>query len=176
MWRALGLPLYVPVLIFGAGAVKAVIEGGVAGPALAVSPPDYQMGDSYRILYVHVPSAILAQSVFIAMALSSAVFLVWKIKVADMAASVMAPFGAAMTFLGLFSGSLWGVPTWGTWDARLTSMLIQLFLYIGVIALRGAMAGYQDARSGQALRKVIAVAQQRLAATRETTGSASTPR
>ena len=128
--------------------------------SLAISPPDYQMGDSYRIIYVHVPAAILAQSVFVAMALASAVFLVWKIKVADMAASVMAPFGAAMTFLGLFSGSLWGVPTWGTWwtwDARLTSMLIQFFLYIGVIALRGAFGRSDQGAKAVAVLTLVGV-------------------
>lgn len=124
---------------FWAAALILLTIGSVWG--LAFAPPDYQQGNSFRIIYVHVPAAILAQSCFIALAASGLVFLVWKIKVADMAAAVIAPFGAAMTFVALFSGSVWGVPTWGTWwvwDARLTSMLIQLFLYLGVIALRGA--------------------------------------
>lgn len=128
--------------------------------ALGYSPRDYQMGDSYRIIYVHVPSAILAQSIFIAMAVASAILLVWKIKVADMAARVMAPFGAAMTFLALFSGSLWGVPTWGTWwtwDARLTSMLIQLFLYLGVIALRGAFGNADQGAKAVAVLTLVGV-------------------
>lgn len=124
---------------FWAAALLLLIIGSVWG--LAFAPADYQQGNSFRIIYVHVPAAILAQSCFIALAAAGLVFLVWKIKVADMAAAVIAPFGASMTFVALFSGSVWGIPTWGTWwvwDARLTSMLIQLFLYLGVIALRGA--------------------------------------
>nr|WP_297461568.1 heme ABC transporter permease [uncultured Halomonas sp.] len=124
---------------FWAAALVLLTIGSIWG--LAFAPPDYQQGNSFRIIYVHVPAAILAQSCFVALAVAGLVFLVWKIKVADMAAVVIAPFGASMTFVALFSGSVWGVPTWGTWwvwDARLTSMLIQLFLYLGVIALRGA--------------------------------------
>lgn len=121
------------------GAVLLLAVGSVWG--LAVAPPDYQQHDSARIMYVHVPSAILAQSCFMMMALCSGIFLIWKIKLADMVAAVVAPFGAWMTAAALFSGALWGIPTWGTWwvwDARLTSMLVLLFLYLGVIALRGA--------------------------------------
>lgn len=122
-------------------AVFLLLIGTVWG--LVFAPADYQQGNSFRIIYVHVPAAFLAQSVFVAMAISGLVFMVWKIKIADMAAAAMAPFGAAMTFVALFSGAVWGVPTWGTWwiwDARLTSMLILLFLYVGVMALRGAFA------------------------------------
>ncbi|MGO2242774.1 MAG: heme ABC transporter permease [Halomonas sp.] len=124
---------------FWAAAVLLLVVGSLWG--LAFAPADYQQGNSFRIIYVHVPAAFLAQSIFIAMAVSGLVFMVWKIKVADMAATVMAPFGAVMTFVALFSGAVWGVPTWGTWwmwDARLTSMLILLFLYLGIIALRRA--------------------------------------
>lgn len=108
---------------------------------LVFAPADYQQGNSFRIIYVHVPAAFLAQSIFVSMAAAALVFMVWRIKIADMAATVMAPFGAVMTFIALFSGAVWGVPTWGTWwmwDARLTSMLILLFLFLGVMALRGA--------------------------------------
>ncbi|MBB3141995.1 heme ABC transporter permease [Halomonas organivorans] len=122
-------------------AAALILIGGTWG--LAFSPADYQQGDSFRIIYVHVPAAFLAQSIFVAMAAAGFVFMVWKIKLADMAAAMMAPLGAGMTFVALFSGAVWGVPTWGTWwqwDARLTSMLILFFLYIGVIALRGAFA------------------------------------
>ncbi|WP_085918141.1 heme ABC transporter permease [Halomonas sp. CSM-2] len=122
-------------------AAALLLVGSVWG--LVFAPADYQQGNSFRIIYVHVPAAFLAQSVFVAMAVSGLVFMVWKIKIADMAATAMAPLGAAMTFVALFSGAVWGVPTWGTWwiwDARLTSMLILLFLYIGVIALRGAFS------------------------------------
>lgn len=94
------------------------------------------------------------------MAVASVVFLVWKIKIADMAAWVMAPFGAAMTFLGLFSGALWGIPTWGTWwtwDARLTSMLIQLFIYIGVISLRSAFSSTEQGAKAVAVLTLVGV-------------------
>lgn len=140
---------------FWGAAVVLLLVGSVWG--LAFAPADYQQGNSFRIIYVHVPAAILAQSCFVALAVAGVVFLVWKIKVADMAAAVIAPFGAAMTFVALFSGAVWGVPTWGTWwvwDARLTSMLIQLFLYFGVIALRGAFASRD---SGSRAASVLAL-------------------
>lgn len=124
---------------------------------LLFAPADYQQGNSFRIIYVHVPAAFLAQSIFISMAVAGLVFMVWKIKVADMAATVMAPLGASMAFVSLFSGAVWGVPTWGTWwmwDARLTSMLILFFLYLGVIALRGA---FSSRDSGSRAASVLAM-------------------
>ncbi|MGC3872787.1 heme ABC transporter permease [Halomonas sp. GXIMD04776] len=136
-------------------AILLLLLGSVWG--LVFAPADYQQGNSFRIIYVHVPAAILAQSCFVTMAVAGVIFLVWKIKIADMAASVIAPFGAAMTFVALFSGAVWGMPTWGTWwvwDARLTSMLIQLFLYLGVIALRGAFASRD---SGSRAASVLAL-------------------
>jgi len=138
------------ILLLGAGTVW----------ALLFAPADYQQGDSFRILYVHVPAAILAQSCFVLMAVAGAIFLVWRIKLADMVATVIAPFGAAMTGVALFSGSVWGVPTWGTWwvwDARLTSMLIQLFLYLGVIALRGAFASRDGGARAASLLTLVGV-------------------
>ncbi|WP_048308391.1 heme ABC transporter permease [Halomonas sp. PR-M31] len=140
---------------FWGSAILLLLIGSVWG--LGFAPSDYQQGNSFRIIYVHVPAAILAQSCFISMAVAGVIFLVWKIKIADMAATVIAPFGAAMTFVALFSGSVWGMPTWGTWwvwDARLTSMLIQLFLYLGVIALRGA---FSSRDSGARAASVLAL-------------------
>ncbi|GHC23963.1 heme ABC transporter permease [Aidingimonas halophila] len=140
---------------FWAAAVLLLLTGSLWG--LLYAPADYQQGDSFRIIYVHVPAALLAQSAFVGLAVAAVIFLVWKIKVADMAASVMAPFGAAMTFVALFSGAVWGVPTWGTWwvwDARLTSMLILLFLFFGIIALRGAFT-HRD--SGSRAASVLAI-------------------
>ncbi len=110
--------------------------------ALAYAPPDYQQGNSFRIMYIHVPSAILAQSCYMLMAISGAVGLIWKIKVADMVAFSCAPIGASIAVMALATGAIWGKPTWGSWwvwDARLTSMLILLFLYMGVMALYAAM-------------------------------------
>lgn len=141
---------------FWAAAALLLIIGSLWG--LVFAPADYQQGHSFRIIYVHVPAAILAQSCFIMLAVSGVVYLVWKIKIADMAASVIAPFGAAMTFIALFSGAVWGVPTWGTWwvwDARLTSMLIQLFLYFGVIALRGAFASRDSGARAAAVLALV---------------------
>jgi len=108
---------------------------------LAFAPQDYQQGNRFRIIYLHVPTAILAQSCYMMMAASALVSLVWKMKMADMFIVAAAPIGAAFTFLALFTGAVWGKPTWGTWwvwDARLTSMLVLLFLYFGVMALRAA--------------------------------------
>lgn len=109
---------------------------------LAFAPKDYQQGDSFRIIYLHVPSAILAQSCYMMMAVSAIVSLVWKMKLADIFISSAASVGAWFTFLALFTGAVWGKPTWGTWwvwDARLTAMLVLLFLYFGVISLQTAI-------------------------------------
>ncbi|HEV7717845.1 MAG TPA: heme ABC transporter permease [Arsenicitalea sp.] len=118
------------------------------------SPPDYQMGDTVRIMYVHVPNAWLSQFVYGIMAVSALGTLVWRHPMADVAAKAAAPLGAVFTALALFTGSLWGRPTWGTfweWDGRMTSTLILLFIYLGIIALWRA---FED--QGRAAR-VIAV-------------------
>ncbi|MBS0351555.1 MAG: heme ABC transporter permease [Proteobacteria bacterium] len=109
---------------------------------LWLAPVDYQQGEVYRIMYIHVPSAIWSLGTYVIMAVSALLFLVWKIKVADLVAKLCAPIGAAFTFLALITGSIWGKPTWGTWwiwDARLTSELILLFIYGGIMALRSAI-------------------------------------
>ncbi len=111
--------------------------------ALIVSPPDYQQGDSVRIMYVHVPAAWMSMAVYSVMALASAAFLVWRHPLADIAARTSAPLGAAFTLITLITGSLWGKPMWGTWwawDARLTSVLVLFFLYVGYIALADSVA------------------------------------
>jgi len=103
-----------------------------------VAPPDYQQGESVRIMYVHVPAAWMALFCYMGMAISAAVGLIWKHPLADLAAKSTAPIGAAFTFLALLTGSLWGKPMWGTfwvWDARLTSMLVLFFLYLGYMSL-----------------------------------------
>jgi heme exporter protein C len=120
--------------------------------ALVTTPPDYQQGESVRIMYIHVPAAWMALSVYLFIAVASGVALVWRHPLAEIAAGAAAPIGAAFTFVCLATGSLWGRPMWGTWwvwDARLTSVLVLFFLYLGYIALvnafdepgRGAKAG-----------------------------------
>ncbi len=109
--------------------------------ALFVAPADYQQGESVRIMYVHVPAAWMAMFVYTNIAIASALSLIWRHPLADLAASASAPIGAAFTFLALVTGSLWGKPMWGTWwvwDARLTSVLILFFLYLGHMAITSA--------------------------------------
>lgn len=109
---------------------------------LFVAPPDYQQGQSYRIIFVHVPSAWMSLFIYTFMAVLGAIYLIWNIKLADVMARSSAVLGAAFTFLALATGSLWGKPMWGAWwvwDARLTSELILLFLYLGFIALQASI-------------------------------------
>ena len=108
---------------------------------LVFAPADYQQGNSFRIIYIHVPSAILAQSCYMMMAIAGGIGLIWKMKIAHVIAKSCAPIGASIAVIALATGAIWGKPTWGTWwvwDARLTSMLVLLFLYWGVIALSSA--------------------------------------
>ena len=110
--------------------------------ALITSPADYQQGDTVRIMYVHVPAAWLATLAWAFIAGASAVAFIWRHNLADRAARAAAPFGLVMTILALVTGAIWGKPTWGTWwvwDARLTSVLVMAFLYIGYIAVWDAM-------------------------------------
>lgn len=106
---------------------------------LYIAPPDYQQGDAFRIIYVHVPSAFLSLMIYTLMALMAAIGWVWRLKLADVIVSQSASLGASFTLLALITGSLWGKPMWGAWwvwDARLTSELILFFLYCGYLALR----------------------------------------
>ena len=108
---------------------------------LVRSPADYQQGDTVRIMYVHVPAAWLAMLVYGLVALASAASLIWRHPLADIAARAASPLGAGFTLIALATGMLWGKPMWGTWwvwDARLTSVLILFFLYLGHIALTHA--------------------------------------
>ena len=123
-----------------AGLAACLIAAGLV-LGLHVAPADYQQGEAYRIIYVHVPAAWMALSVYVVIALCSLASLVWRHPLADLAAKASAPAGACFAFITLLTGSLWGQPMWGTWwvwDARLTSMLILLFLYLGYIALHAA--------------------------------------
>jgi heme exporter protein C len=125
---------------------------------LLLVPPDYQQGNAFRIIYIHVPSAVMSLTAYVVMAISAAIFLIWKIKLADVIAKVSAPLGASFTLLALITGSLWGKPMWGTWwiwDARLTSELILLFLYMAIIALRSAIPEPTQASKASALLAII---------------------
>jgi heme exporter protein C len=105
---------------------------------LFASPPDYQQGETVRIIYIHVPSAWLALFGYVGLGLGGLFYIVWRHPLADIAARAIAPVGAMFAFLTLITGALWGKPMWGAWwvwDARLTSMLILFFFYLGVIAL-----------------------------------------
>ncbi|ELA09514.1 heme exporter protein CcmC [Moraxella macacae 0408225] len=105
---------------------------------LGFAPADYLQGNSYRIIFIHVPAATLAMSIYLALAILGVIYLVWKIKTASLVAQAIAPIGFILCVLSLLTGSIWAKPTWGAywvWDARLTSMLILAFLYAGVMAL-----------------------------------------
>jgi heme exporter protein C len=139
------------VLPWAAGATVVLMIVGLY-LSLFASPSDYQQGDTVRIMYIHVPAAWMSLFVYTNMAISAAVGLVWKHPLADLFTKAAAPIGAGFTALCLITGSLWGEPMWGTWwvwDARLTSVLILFFLYLGYMALvnafddptRGAKAG-----------------------------------
>ena len=124
---------------------------------LVLAPADYQQGDGFRIIYVHVPAAWLSLFAYTFMATAAGIGLVWRMKLAHAVAAATAPLGASFTFLALVTGSLWGKPMWGTWwvwDARLTSELLLLFLYIGYIALNRAFA---DQRTGDRASAVLAL-------------------
>lgn len=140
--------------------VFAVALGFGLVDGLCLAPSDYQQGDGYRIMFVHVPSAMLSLGVYGLMASCSLVFLVWRIKLADVIASVSAPLGALFAGLALVTGALWGKPMWGTWwiwDARLTSELILLFLYFGVIGLRAAIPDKERASKATSILVLVGV-------------------
>jgi len=121
------------------------------------SPADYQQGQSVRIMYVHVPAAWMALFSYAVLASAAAVGLIWRHTLAELAAQAIAPVGACFTFLALFTGSLWGKPMWGTWwvwDARLTSVLILFFLYLGFIALSHA---FDDPGRGRRASSILAL-------------------
>ena len=125
--------------------------------AFAASPPDYQQGQTVRIMYVHVPSAWMAMFAYAFIVLASAVGLIWKHPVAHVSALAAAPIGACFTLICLTTGSLWGKPMWGTWwvwDARLTSVLVLFFLYLGFIALANA---FDDAARGEKASAILAL-------------------
>lgn len=124
---------------------------------LGFAPTDARQGHSYRIIYIHVPASFLALAGYYVMALAGAIGLIWRMKMSFMVMKSAAPIGAALTFASLITGALWGKPTWGAywvWDARITSMLILFFLYLGIIALQEA---YQDQEAADKTSAVLAL-------------------
>lgn len=127
---------------------------------LFIAPPDYQQGDSYRIMFVHVPAAWMSLFVYMVMATMAIISMVWRLKLAEIIGSSSAPIGASFTFLALITGSIWGKPMWGTWwawDARLTSELILFFLYLGIIALNSAIEDRRKAAQATSVLTLVGV-------------------
>ena len=125
-----------------------------------VAPTDYKQGEGYRIIFVHVPAAWMSMFIYVIMALWSGIGLVFNTRLSAMMAQALAPTGAMFTFLALWTGAFWGKPMWGTWwvwDARLTSELILLFLYIGFIALQGAIDDRRRADRAGAILALVGV-------------------
>lgn len=153
------LRLSAAILPWSAAATAALLAAGLV-LGLAASPPDYQQGEAVRIMYVHVPAAWMALFVYTTVAAASAVSLVWRHALADLIARAASPIGAAFTFVALVTGSLWGKPMWGTWwdwDPRLTSQLILLFLYLGVIGLNAAIEDRRAAARAAGFLAIIGV-------------------
>ena len=141
--------LYALALAFGAPGLYLALLG---------SPADYLQGESVRIMYIHVPSAYVSLFAYVFMAVNGFIALVWRIKLSENLAMASAPVGAAFTLITLATGSLWGRPTWGAywvWDARLTSELVLLFLYFGVIGLRQAIEDPRKAARAASLLALI---------------------
>jgi heme exporter protein C len=134
-----------------------LLVAGLYG-GLVLAPPDYQQGESYRIIFIHVPSAWMSLFIYTMMAVCGVVILVWRMKIAEIVLISSASIGASFTFLALATGALWGKPMWGTWwvwDARLTSELILLFLYLGVIGLYGAIEDKRIAARAVAILAIV---------------------
>ncbi len=127
---------------------------------LFFAPTDYKQGDAYRIIYIHVPSAILSQSIFILMAITGGICLIWRAKVAGMLLRSAAPIGASFTLMALISGAIWGKPTWGTWwvwDARLTSTLILFFIYAAIVGIYSSIEDKTKGDRAAALLSLVGV-------------------
>jgi len=137
----------------------ALLAYGVIG-GLYLAPPDYQQGNAFRIIYVHVPAAWLSLFAYVTMAAAAAVAVIWRIKLAECVVVAAAPVGASFTALALATGMLWGKPMWGAywvWDARLTSELVLLFLYLGVIGLEQAIEDPRTAARACGLLAIVGV-------------------
>jgi heme exporter protein C len=127
---------------------------------LLFAPEDVVQGNSYRIIFLHVPSVIYAELIYFFMAVCALMHLVWRVKLAAYLIKSAAPIGAMITFIGLFSGSIWGIPTWGTWwqwDARITSTLILFIMYLGILTLHGSFSNLEKADRLMSILVVIGV-------------------
>jgi len=127
---------------------------------LILAPIDYEQGDAYRIIFVHVPAAWMSLFIYMVMAVTGAIALIWRLKLAEIVMISCAPIGASFTFLALVTGSIWGKPMWNTWwvwDARLTSELLLLFLYLGVMALYNAIEDRRTAARAVAILALVGV-------------------
>ena len=147
------------VLPFASGATVVLFALGLYF-ALVASPPDYQQGESVRIMYVHVPSAYMASVTYMLLAAAGFVTLVWRHPLAAVAGKAAAPLGLAFTGLALATGSLWGKPMWGAWwvwDARLTSVLVLFFLFLGYMALWGALEDRDKASRAASILALVGV-------------------
>lgn len=162
LWHKMGSPRWFYdiggrwVVGFGILTVILLTIGTIWG--LAIAPIDYQQGNSYRIMFVHVPTAIVAQSCFMLCGAAGLVLLVWRMKMADVALEAAVPIGLLLSALALASGSIWGRPTWGAWwvsDARTISTLIMLFLYMALYALRGAIPRAEAAGRACAVLAIV---------------------
>ncbi|TQV78243.1 heme ABC transporter permease [Exilibacterium tricleocarpae] len=133
-----------------------LVVGSIWG--LAFAPADAKQGNSYRIIYIHMPTAVVSLAGYYVMAISGAVGLIWRMKLAYMMMKSAAIVGAMLTFLALFTGAVWGKPTWGTWwvwDARTAFMVLMLFLYLGVIALQEAYQSHDTATKASAILALV---------------------
>lgn len=141
------------------GITLLLLVAGLYG-GLIYAPTDYQQGESYRIIFIHVPAAWMSLFIYIAMAVAGAIGLIWRIKLAETVAVCSAPIGAGFTLLALITGSMWGKPMWGAWwvwDARLTSELLLLFLYLGIMSLYSAIPDKRVASRAVALLALVGV-------------------
>jgi heme exporter protein C len=139
-------------------AIIAAVIGLTIG--LLIAPSDHQQGESYRIIFIHVPAAWMSMIIYLAMVFWAAIGLIFNARLASMLALALAPTGALMTFIALWTGALWGKPTWGTywvWDARLTSELILLFLYLGFLSLHASIEDTLKADRSAAILAIVGV-------------------
>jgi heme exporter protein C len=143
---------------FTVSGVIMTIIGLIIG--LGIAPTDHQQGNSYRIIFIHVPAAWMSMLIYVVMAFWAAIGLIFNARLASMLALSLAPTGAIMTFIALWTGAVWGKPTWGTWwvwDARLTSELVLLFLYFGFLSLHASIDDVRKADRSAALLAIVGV-------------------